>query len=85
MPLSPPAIARPPLQGTTPGGGHLTAGACAQLVTDHGPWVLAACRRVLHDEAPAQHAAQETYLLWVRKADRLPRHTSLPGWLDQAA
>lgn len=59
--------------------------ACAQVVANHGPLVLAACRRILRDEAQAQDAAQETFLLWVRKADRLPRHTSLPGWLYQAA
>ena len=62
-----------------------TSAACARIVERHGALVLGACRRVLQDEGMAEDAAQETFVLLVRKARSLPCDTSLAGWLYHAA
>lgn len=58
---------------------------CAKIVALHGPLVKSACRRVLRDEGLAEDAAQETFVLLVKKAKSLPPNTSLAGWLYHAA
>ncbi|HYF35523.1 MAG TPA: sigma-70 family RNA polymerase sigma factor, partial [Prosthecobacter sp.] len=62
-----------------------TSTACAKIVALHGPLVMAACRRVLRDEGLAEDAAQETFVLLVKKAKSLPPKISLAGWLYHAA
>ena len=62
-----------------------TSAACAKIVALHGPLVKSACRRVLRDEGLAEDAAQETFVLLVKKAPSLPPNTSLAGWLYHAA
>ena len=62
-----------------------TAAACAKIVNKHGPLVKAACRRVLGDDGLAEDAAQETFVLLMKKAHSLPSGTSLAGWLYHAA
>jgi len=59
----------------------LSEAACAQLVSLHGPMVKAACQRILRDPALAEDAAQEVFLLLVRKLPSLPPQTILGGWL----
>src|SRR6266545_6262634 len=59
----------------------LSEAACSQLVTLHGPMVKAACHRILGDAALAEDAAQEVFLLLVRKLPSLPPQTILGGWL----
>jgi RNA polymerase sigma factor (sigma-70 family) len=59
----------------------LTESACAALVTFHGPMVKAACQRILGDATLAEDAAQEVFLLFVRKLPSLPPQTILGGWL----
>jgi len=59
----------------------LSEAACAQLVCLHGPMVKAACQRILRDPALAEDAAQEVFLLLVRKLPSLPPRTILGGWL----
>jgi len=55
--------------------------ACSHLVTLHGPMVKAACQRILGDAALAEDAAQEVFLLLVRKLPSLSPRTILGGWL----
>jgi RNA polymerase sigma factor (sigma-70 family) len=43
--------------------------------------VKAACQRILRDPALAEDAAQEVFLLLVRKLPSLPQQTMLGGWL----
>lgn len=62
-----------------------TAAVCEKIVALHGPLVKAACRRVLQDESLAEDAAQETFVLLVKKATSLPPDTSLAGWLYHTA
>lgn len=62
-----------------------TSAACAKIVARHGPLVMSACRRVLRDEGLAEDAAQETFVLLIKKARGLPPGTSLAGWLYHAA
>jgi len=59
----------------------LSETACSHLVTLHGPMVKAACHRILGDAALAEDAAQEVFLLLVRKLPSLPPRTLLGGWL----
>lgn len=59
----------------------LSEAACCHLVTLHGPMVKAACHRILGDAALAEDAAQEVFLLLVRKLPSLPPRTILGGWL----
>ncbi|SKA99308.1 RNA polymerase sigma factor, sigma-70 family [Prosthecobacter debontii] len=62
-----------------------TAAACEKIVALYGPLVKSACLRVLRDEGLAEDAAQETFVLLVKKASSLPAGTSLAGWLYHAA
>lgn len=62
-----------------------TSAACEKIVTLHGPLVKSACLRVLRDEGLAEDAAQETFVLLMKKAPSLPPDTSLAGWLYHAA
>lgn len=59
----------------------LSEAACAALVAFHGPMVKAACQRILGDTALAEDAAQEVFLLLVRKLPSMPPQTILGGWL----
>ena len=59
----------------------LSEAACSRLVTLHGPMVKAACHRILGDAALAEDAAQEVFLLLIRKLPSLPPRTILGGWL----
>jgi RNA polymerase sigma factor (sigma-70 family) len=59
--------------------------ACAALVAEHGPMVKAACLRVLGDPGLADDAAQETFVLFVRKVRTLPARTVIGGWLYHTA
>jgi RNA polymerase sigma factor (sigma-70 family) len=59
----------------------LSEAACARIVRQHGPMVKAACHRILGDAALAEDAAQEVFLLLVRKVPSLPPKTILGGWL----
>src|SRR4051812_30359378 len=54
------------------------------LVRRHGPRVLAACRKVLHDNADAEDAFQATFLTFVRDAGRI-RDGAVGGWLTVVA
>ncbi|MES2507699.1 MAG: sigma-70 family RNA polymerase sigma factor [Verrucomicrobiota bacterium] len=62
-----------------------TSAACAKIVARHGPLVKSACCRVLRDEGLAEDAAQETFVLLMKKASSLPPSTPLAGWLYHAA
>jgi RNA polymerase sigma factor (sigma-70 family) len=55
--------------------------AFAELVRRHGPLVLGVCRRILGDVHAAEDAFQATFLLLVRKGDRLRRPDRLGSWL----
>lgn len=59
----------------------LSEAACVRLVRAHGSMVKATCQRILGDEALAEDAAQEVFLLLVRKLPSLPPQTILGGWL----
>ncbi len=59
----------------------LSEEACSHLIALHGPMVKAACHRILHDAALAEDAAQEVFLLLVRKLPSLSPQTILGGWL----
>src|SRR5215472_7142247 len=59
----------------------LSEAMCAELVRRHGPMVKAVCQRILGDAALAEDAAQEVFLLFVRKLSSLSPRTSVGGWL----
>jgi RNA polymerase sigma factor (sigma-70 family) len=51
------------------------------LIQRHGPMVLGVCRRILRDDHAAEDAFQATFLVLVRKADRLKERGLLTSWL----
>jgi RNA polymerase sigma factor (sigma-70 family) len=55
------------------------------IVWRHGPMVLAACRRILHDAHAAEDAFQATFLVLFRKARSIGRRQSLGSWLYKVA
>jgi RNA polymerase sigma factor (sigma-70 family) len=58
--------------------------AFTELVRRHGPLVLRACRHGAGETAAAEDAFQATFLLLLRKAERLGGRGSLAGWLHGA-
>jgi RNA polymerase sigma factor (sigma-70 family) len=55
--------------------------AFAALVRRHGPMVLRACRRVLHDRHAAEDVFQATFFVLSRKASSLRHAESVGSWL----
>jgi RNA polymerase sigma factor (sigma-70 family) len=55
--------------------------AFAALVERHGPMVLGVCRRILRDPHDAADAFQATFLILIRKANRVRVTDSLGRWL----
>ncbi len=67
------------------GPGEVAELAFAVLVERHGPMVLRACRRILHDEHAAHDAFQATFLVLVRKGGTARRRDTLGPWLHGVA
>ena len=59
--------------------------AFSALVAEHGPMVMAVCRRVLSDSNDVEDAFQATFLVLVRKARSVRAEESLGGWLYRVA
>jgi RNA polymerase sigma factor (sigma-70 family) len=57
------------------------ADALEALIRRHGPMVLAACRRVLGNEADAEDAFQAAFLVFVRKAPSIRSRELVGAWL----
>ncbi len=55
------------------------------LVWRHGPMVLGACRRLLHQVQDAEDAFQATFLALARKAGSIGHREALAGWLHTTA
>ena len=51
------------------------------LITRHGPMVLSACRRLLHDPGDVEDAFQATFLVLLRRAGSLRDSGPLSPWL----
>jgi RNA polymerase sigma factor (sigma-70 family) len=59
--------------------------AFAELMRRHGPMVLGACRRILHDPNDADDAFQATFLVLVKRAGSLGVIHSVGDWLHGVA
>lgn len=59
--------------------------AFAELVRRHGALVWSACRRLLPDATDAEDAFQSTFLVLVRRANRLTGRDAIGPWLYQVA
>jgi RNA polymerase sigma factor (sigma-70 family) len=85
-------VARPP-EGGPPSDGHLLERFAAHrdeaafdvLLRRHGPMVWGVCRRLLFDANDVDDAFQATFLVLVRKAQRIARRESLGSWLHGVA
>jgi len=55
--------------------------AFAEIVRRHSAMVHSACKRILGDAHAAEDAAQAAFLIFMRKARKLPKGTVLSGWL----
>src|SRR5438270_9682494 len=59
--------------------------AFTMLVARHGPMVLHACRRLLHNEHDAEDACQATFMVLASRASCRNWHRSVAGWLYRVA
>jgi RNA polymerase sigma factor (sigma-70 family) len=55
------------------------------LLRRHGPMVFAVCRRLLASAQDAEDAFQATFLILVRRANAIRKHTALGSWLYKVA
>lgn len=60
---------------------HKDATAFEALLRRHGPMVLGVCRRVLRDEHDTEDAFQATFLILIRKANKIRNPAKLGNWL----
>jgi RNA polymerase sigma factor (sigma-70 family) len=60
---------------------HKDATAFDLLLRRHGPMVLGVCRRVLRDEHDTEDAFQATFLILIRKANKIRDPAKLGNWL----
>lgn len=60
---------------------HRDGEAFGRIVQRHGAMVHAVCRRVLHNGADAEDAAQAVFLILAKKASSIRRTHDLAGWL----
>jgi RNA polymerase sigma factor (sigma-70 family) len=55
------------------------------LLSRHGPMLLRACRRLLHNPQDAEDICQATFLVLASKASASYWHASVAGWLHRVA
>jgi RNA polymerase sigma factor (sigma-70 family) len=64
---------------------HREEAAFAAILRQHGPMVLAVCRRILHGDHDAEDAFQATFLVLARKAGSIGKRQALASWLHGVA